>query len=92
MQQAAFSAKCTAGSSRLRQASGGQAAGLRCECLLRTDTGFQLQLDSLAATLDETRWGDARLALDYQAEDDEHQPQWKLRADRLHLTPLVPFS
>ena len=58
---------------------------------LRTDTGFQLQLDSLAATLDETRWGDARLALDYQAEDDEHQPQWKLRADRLHLTPLVPL-
>lgn len=56
----------------------------------RTATGFQLQLDSLAATLGETRWGDAHLGLEYQAEDAEHQPQWKLRADRLHLTPLVP--
>lgn len=57
---------------------------------LRTDTGFQLQLDSLAATLGDTRWGDARLGLEYQAEDAEHQPQWKVRADRLQLTPLVP--
>lgn len=56
----------------------------------RTDTGFQLLVDSLAATLGETRWGDARLGLEYQAEDAEHQLQWKLRADRLHLTPLVP--
>lgn len=57
---------------------------------LRTDTGFQLQLDSLAVSLGDTRWGNVQLGLDYQGEDADHQPQWKLRADRLDLTPLVP--
>lgn len=56
----------------------------------RTDSGFQLQLDSLAASLGETRWGDARLALVYQGEDAEHQQRWQLSADRLDLTPLAP--
>ena len=73
-----------------RPAVGLQDLGLNAH-YQRTETGFQLQVDSLAATLGETRWGDARLGLEYQAEDAEHQPQWKLRADRLHLTPLVPL-
>lgn len=56
----------------------------------RIDSGFQLQLDSLAASIGETRWGDARLALVYQAEDAKHQQRWQLSADRLDLTPLAP--
>lgn len=56
----------------------------------RIDSGFQLQLDSLAASLGATRWGDARLGLEYQREDAERQQQWKLSADRLNLSPLAP--
>lgn len=56
----------------------------------RTDSGFAVQLDSLAASLGATRWGDVRLGLQYQAEDTEHQQRWQLTADRLDLTPLAP--
>jgi uncharacterized protein (TIGR02099 family) len=56
----------------------------------RTDSGFALQLDSLAASLGDTRWGDARVALLYQDEDTQRQQRWQLSADRLDLTPLAP--
>lgn len=57
----------------------------------RTGNGFALQLDSLAASLGDTRWGDARLALEYQSEDEQHQQRWQLSADRLDLAPLAPI-
>lgn len=53
----------------------------------RTDQGFQLLLDSLAANIDETRWGEAHLRIDHQAGE---QPLWRLNADRLDLAPLLP--
>jgi uncharacterized protein (TIGR02099 family) len=57
----------------------------------RTDSGFALQLDSVAASLGATRWGDARLALESQREDEQHQQRWQLSADRLNLAPLAPL-
>jgi uncharacterized protein (TIGR02099 family) len=56
----------------------------------RSDSGFALQLDSLAASLGATRWGDVHVGLEYQAEDTERQERWRLSADRLDLTPLAP--
>ncbi len=56
----------------------------------RTASGFALQLDSLAASLGATRWGNVRLGLTYQDEDSERQQRWQLTADRLDLAPLTP--
>jgi uncharacterized protein (TIGR02099 family) len=54
----------------------------------RTD-GFDLLVDSLAVSLGETRWGEARLAL-AQRQRGAAEEVWKLAADRLDLTPLAP--
>ncbi|WP_371926354.1 YhdP family protein [Pseudomonas sp. D(2018)] len=53
----------------------------------RTDEGFQVLLDSLAANIGETRWGEAHLRLDHTAGE---RPEWALSADRLEVAPLLP--
>ncbi|KHL69629.1 hypothetical protein SF06_17020 [Pseudomonas flexibilis] len=49
--------------------------------------GRRLLVDSLAVTLDGTRWGEARLRLEEQRDTD----RWDLASDRLSLAPLVPL-
>src|SRR5690606_18902756 len=49
----------------------------------RTEQGRRLLIDSLAATLDGTRWGPAKLLIDQQAQ------ALRMSADRLDLAPLV---
>ncbi|WP_137889368.1 YhdP family protein [Pseudomonas sp. 2FE] len=56
----------------------------------RTAEGFQLLLDSLAASFGETRWGEAQLGLTHQAASADREERWQLTADRLNLTPLTP--
>jgi uncharacterized protein (TIGR02099 family) len=51
--------------------------------LQRTEQGRRLLVDSLAATLDGTRWGPAKLVIDQQAQ------VLQMSADRLDLAPLV---
>lgn len=55
----------------------------------RTQTGFDLLLDSLALSLGETRWGEVQLALRQQGATGGEE-QWTLSADRLDLAPLGP--
>ncbi|MDH4584567.1 TIGR02099 family protein [Pseudomonas sp. BN415] len=54
----------------------------------RTDEGFQVLLDSLAANIGETRWGETHLRLDHTAGE---RPEWALSADRLEVAPLLPI-
>ena len=49
--------------------------------------GRRLLVDSLAETLDGTRWGEARL----QVEEHRDEGRWELSTDRLSLAPLVPL-
>ncbi|MBB1520299.1 YhdP family protein [Aquipseudomonas guryensis] len=56
----------------------------------RTETGFDLLLDSLALSLGETRWGEVQLALRQQSATEGREAQWTLSADRLDLAPLGP--
>lgn len=51
--------------------------------------GLRALVDSLAVSLGETRWGEVRLSLREQR-DAESGSRWRLSADRLHLTPLLP--
>ncbi|GLZ83974.1 TIGR02099 family protein [Metapseudomonas resinovorans] len=53
----------------------------------RTDEGFQVLLDSLAANIGKERWGEAHLRLDHKSGE---QPEWSLVADRLDVGPLLP--
>lgn len=55
----------------------------------RTPSGFDLLLDPLALTLDETRWGEVQLALRRQNASEGHEELWSLSADRLDLGPLA---
>ncbi|CAD5108000.1 YhdP family protein [Zestomonas carbonaria] len=55
----------------------------------RDRQGLRVLFDSLAASLGETRWGEVRLALE-QRTDDKAGESWRLSADRLDLTPLLP--
>ncbi|PTS85864.1 TIGR02099 family protein [Pseudomonas sp. HMWF032] len=57
----------------------------------RAEQGFTLQLDDLAFSRSDKRWGEVRLALTQQAESAELQEQWLLSADRLDLAPLQPL-
>lgn len=50
-------------------------------------SGRRLLVDSLAVTLDGTRWGEARLRL----EEHRDEGRWELASDRLNLAPLVPL-
>lgn len=59
--------------------------------LERAPDGYQLLLDSLAASLGDTRWGPVRVALREQRETPEVQGEWQVSADRLDLQPLLPL-
>lgn len=54
----------------------------------RTDEGFQVLLDSLAANIGKERWGEAHIRLDHKAGE---QQEWRLNADRLDVAPLLPL-
>jgi uncharacterized protein (TIGR02099 family) len=54
----------------------------------RTEEGFQVLLDSLAADIGKVRWGEAHIRLDYKAGE---QQEWRLGADRLDVAPLLPL-
>lgn len=56
----------------------------------RSDQGLQVQLDSLALSLGETRW-ESRLQLQQTQAGDNREELWHLQADRLDLTPLTPI-
>lgn len=56
----------------------------------RSDQGMQVQLDSLALSLGETRW-ESRLQLQQTLAGDNQEELWHLQADRLDLTPLTPI-
>jgi uncharacterized protein (TIGR02099 family) len=57
----------------------------------RSDEGFQLLLDDLAFSREQTRWGEARIALRYRQREALRPAQWQLSADRLELGPLLPL-
>lgn len=52
----------------------------------RRAEGLDLQLDSLAFSQGDTRWGEAQLVLSRRTENA--QAHWQLHADRLDLAPL----
>lgn len=56
--------------------------------ITRTEEGFQVLLDSLAANIGKERWGEAHIRLDYKAGE---QQEWRLGADRLDVAPLLPL-
>lgn len=56
----------------------------------RTDTGFDLNLDSLAMSLGDKRW-ESRLQLTQTAATPDSEELWHVQADRLDLTPLTPL-
>lgn len=56
----------------------------------RTDTGFDLNLDSLAMSLGETRW-ESRVQLTQTAATPDSEELWHVQADRLDLTPITPL-
>ena len=58
--------------------------------LNRTEQGYTLLLDDLAATLGETRWGEVQVGMTYQRAEAERPQSWQITADRLDLTPLTP--
>ncbi len=60
--------------------------------LERGADGYRLLLDSLAASLGETRWGPVRVALREQRETAEVHGEWRVSADRLDLQPLLPLA
>ncbi|PTQ71813.1 YhdP family protein [Pseudomonas sp. GV071] len=57
----------------------------------RTEQGYTLLLNSLAATLGETRWGEVQVGLTYQTAAAERPQSWQVTADRLDLAPLTPL-
>ncbi|GLK89231.1 YhdP family protein [Pseudomonas turukhanskensis] len=58
--------------------------------LNRTEQGYTLLLNSLAATLGDTRWGEVQVGMTYQQASAERPQSWQVTADRLDLTPLTP--
>lgn len=56
----------------------------------RRADGFDLLVDGLALSLDDTRWGEVQLALNQQLDAQGQVERWALSADRLDLTPLSP--
>ncbi|SFP87707.1 YhdP family protein [Pseudomonas borbori] len=57
----------------------------------RSEQGFELLLDDLALSLDETRWGEVQLAISHHQDSSEAQEQWSLGVDHLDLAPLLPL-
>ncbi|WP_369987944.1 YhdP family protein [Pseudomonas xanthosomatis] len=56
----------------------------------RRGDGFDVALDSLAATLGKARW-ESHLQLAQRAGDSPAAESWLIQADRLELTPLTPL-
>ncbi len=57
----------------------------------RTEQGYTLLLNSLAATLGKTRWGEVQLGLTYQTAAQNRPQRYQITADRLDLAPLTPI-
>ncbi|MVW74728.1 YhdP family protein [Pseudomonas xionganensis] len=57
----------------------------------RNAEGFALQLDDLAFSRDQQRWGEVRLTLNHVRESAEQEQQWQLAVDHLDLAPLQPL-
>ncbi|WP_263142242.1 YhdP family protein [Pseudomonas sp. RIT-PI-AD] len=57
--------------------------------LSREGDDYRLLLDSLAATVGDTRWGPVKLSVYRQRETDDVQGEWRVAADRLDLHPLA---
>ncbi len=57
----------------------------------RNAEGFVLQLDDLAFSRGQQRWGEVRMALNHLRESAEQEQQWQLAVDRLDLAPLQPL-
>src|SRR3990167_5236158 len=57
----------------------------------RSEQGFELLLDDLALSLDETRWGEVQLAISHRQDSSGAQEQWSLGVDHLDLAPLLPL-
>ncbi|WAF86993.1 TIGR02099 family protein [Metapseudomonas otitidis] len=55
----------------------------------RTEAGMRLQLDSLSMTVGEQRWGGVHLLAEEGGSDGARE--WRVRADRIDLQPLVPL-
>ncbi|MDF0730324.1 YhdP family protein [Pseudomonas entomophila] len=58
--------------------------------LRRTDEGYQLVVDSLAANIGQTRW-ETHLQARQQLGKVPEEETWQVQADRLDLTPLTPL-
>lgn len=57
---------------------------------LRRDQGFDVVVDSLAASIGKTRW-ESHLQVNQRLGDDPAGETWQVQADRLDLTPLTPL-
>ncbi len=57
---------------------------------LRRDQGFDVVVDSLAASIGKTRW-ESHLQVNQRVGDDPAGETWQVQADRLDLTPLTPL-
>ncbi|MBK4999628.1 TIGR02099 family protein [Pseudomonas sp. S31] len=56
----------------------------------RRDQGFEVAIDSLAASIGKTRW-ESHLQLRQRDGQEGDGPTWQVQADRLDLTPLTPL-
>ncbi|MHC6227198.1 YhdP family protein [Pseudomonas sp. X10] len=56
----------------------------------RDDKGFDVVVDSLAASIGKTRW-ETHLQVQQRPGEDPTQESWQVQADRLDLTPLTPL-
>ncbi|MFJ4350796.1 YhdP family protein [Pseudomonas sp. NPDC089428] len=56
----------------------------------RRDQGFDVVVDSLAASIGKTRW-ESHLQVNQRLGDEPAGETWQLQADRLDLTPLTPL-
>ncbi|WP_288441937.1 YhdP family protein [uncultured Pseudomonas sp.] len=56
----------------------------------RRDQGFDVVVDSLAASIGKTRW-ESHLQVNQRPGDDPAGETWQVQADRLDLTPLTPL-
>ncbi len=56
----------------------------------RRDQGFDVVVDSLAASIGKNRW-ESHLQVNQRLGDDPADETWQVQADRLDLTPLTPL-
>ncbi|MFB1631614.1 YhdP family protein [Pseudomonas sp. AP-1] len=56
----------------------------------RQEQGFDVVVDSLAASIGKTRW-ESHLQVRHRDGEEPAQESWQVQADRLDLTPLTPL-